>query len=549
MAKMAFTIPRNAALSRTDAWHTDRSAFSGISGRDTDVTSGNRFARLTATLARFRDDARGNVLMLVAAATIPLMAMIGAGVDMARAYTVQARLQQACDAASLAGRRAMLHDVIDDDVRTEANKFFNFNFPQRMYGTSGFSPVIERPSSGAVKITARTTLPTTVMKILGFQQLDIGTDCIASQDFINVDVMLVVDVTGSMNQTLPDGKKRIEALRAAVLALYDQLKPTQDFLEGHGYRLRYSILPYSQTVNVGKLLYAANTKYIRNPGRYTQMTCCTVSNGVYTIYANRSNGPTQTDGWFKSTWSGCIEERQTLATAGTTPTVAELADPRMKDLSINGAPDAGDPNSQWQPYDPSRETLNGDSSGEACPNAAALFKTWTRADLKTYVDGLAPVGATYHDVGMLWGARMLSASGPLAASPDAFNGMRTNKYMVFLTDGEMEPSYSAYSAYGFEIVDRRINGGGERSSYSTNESLNDQALTDRHNGRFRAACTAARNTPAQVYVIALAVGVTQPMNDCVNNNPDRVKTAANQSQLIAQFAQIGQDISELRLSQ
>ena len=71
-------------------------------------------------------DQRGNAMIIAAAAIIPIMATIGGGLDISRAYLVRARLNQACDAGALAGRRVMT----DEDIATatpEALKYFNFN--------------------------------------------------------------------------------------------------------------------------------------------------------------------------------------------------------------------------------------------------------------------------------------------------------------------------------------------------------------------------------------------------------------------------------------
>ena len=58
-------------------------------------------------LARLRRDKSGNTLAIAAAAFIPLVGIIGSGVDMSRLYIVKTRLQHACDAGALAGRKAM----------------------------------------------------------------------------------------------------------------------------------------------------------------------------------------------------------------------------------------------------------------------------------------------------------------------------------------------------------------------------------------------------------------------------------------------------------
>src|SRR5690349_5571340 len=52
-------------------------------------------------------DARANTLALMAMAVIPLAGMVGGGVDISRMYIVKTRLQHACDAGALAGRKTM----------------------------------------------------------------------------------------------------------------------------------------------------------------------------------------------------------------------------------------------------------------------------------------------------------------------------------------------------------------------------------------------------------------------------------------------------------
>src|SRR3546814_9758809 len=81
-------------------------------------------------------DQRGNAFMLTAAAVVPLIGIVGSAVDIGRAYMTQLRLQQACDAGVLAGRRAMAGGEYGDSAEGEANKMFNFNFPRSEEHTS-----------------------------------------------------------------------------------------------------------------------------------------------------------------------------------------------------------------------------------------------------------------------------------------------------------------------------------------------------------------------------------------------------------------------------
>ena len=55
-------------------------------------------------LSRLRTAEAGNTLAIGAAALLPLIGLVGGGVDMSRMYIVKTRLQHACDAGALAGR-------------------------------------------------------------------------------------------------------------------------------------------------------------------------------------------------------------------------------------------------------------------------------------------------------------------------------------------------------------------------------------------------------------------------------------------------------------
>ena len=61
----------------------------------------------------------------------------------------------------------------------------------------------------------------------------------------------------------------------------------------------------------------------------------------------------------------------------------------------------------------------------------------TIGDLETYLNSLSAVGlGTYHDVGMIWGARMISNAGVFADSPDTHANMPVARHIIFMTDGQ-----------------------------------------------------------------------------------------------------------------
>ncbi|WP_458225763.1 pilus assembly protein TadG-related protein [Sphingobium limneticum] len=204
-------------------------------------------------LRRLAGNQSGNVMAMVAAAIIPLAALIGGGLDMSRAYMARARMQQACDSAALAGRRAMTGSSMTAANIAEARKFFDFNFPQNTFQTADFVPVIQsKPGeTTTVQVSAESTMPTTLMKIFGYTTLPLSVTCESRFDIGNTDVMMVLDTTGSMASSISDGNggstTRLAALKQAVKDFYDTLGAGSDQTG----RIRYGFMPYSSTVNVG----------------------------------------------------------------------------------------------------------------------------------------------------------------------------------------------------------------------------------------------------------------------------------------------------------
>jgi Flp pilus assembly protein TadG len=649
--------------------------------------------RPTSWLARLARDQKGNTLALVGAALIPLTAMIGSGVDMSRAYMAKHRLQAACDAASLAGRRAMVNDTLDSNVTAEATKYFNFNFPQGSYGTTSFTPSVTKPSSGVVQVSAATAIPTVIMKLFGYTTLPIDVTCNASLNFVNTDVVLVLDVTGSMledvngNSTSVAADQKITALKDAVMALYDALAPVQTQLAANGLRLRYGVVPYSSTVNVGALIRAVNPDYIANNATYqsrvanytnatyigtpgtpeppvvqvfnggasisqsdcdkygrnvnfsgfsasvasgggppptatwarafsndesggvdwgysgatdtsgtsrscrrqyvetdtTYITDYTSSSWSYkeepvdvsqyklgntVAIASTNNGRTDLSGLYDPvelavagigvsttnvSWNGCIEERDTDDTisAASSYVIPALA----YDLNINLIP--SNDATRWKPRFPEIEyyrtgimslTSANTGSGEAvpaynawqvnaCPTAARRLATWVRGDLQSYVNSLVAQGSTYHDIGMIWGGRLISSGGIFADSADTFNGMPVTRHVIFMTDGDMQPTTTSYSAYGIEGIEKRVLG-----------TASSTELIARHNQRFKMVCNEVKGLNTSIWVIAFGTALTPELSECASN-ANQASTIANRNALIAKFTEIGNNIGALRLTQ
>ena len=224
-------------------------------------------------LARLRSDQSGNTMALMAAGLIPLTAMIGSGVDISRIYLAKTRLQQACDAGALAGRKKMgvtTWSASSYAARTAANNMFDANFA---VGQSGSEDRVRNytESGGTVTGTASVTMPMAVMKIFGNEATTIDVTCEAELAIPNTDVMFVLDTTGSMNQA-EDGSNnqtavelsnsKIVGLRQAVRCFYEALSKQNSAAdcgstpsgETQTAQIRFGFVPYAVNVNVGRLL-------------------------------------------------------------------------------------------------------------------------------------------------------------------------------------------------------------------------------------------------------------------------------------------------------
>lgn len=484
------------------------------------------FERLFRPLRSLLHNNRGNTAIIMAAALIPLLGLVGSGVDISRSYLVKAKLQSACDASALGARRAMAAATLDQFAIDEGKKFFDFNFPK---GTMNADPVALNIKANAtdistVDVTASTKVPTTIMKIFGISALAVTADCSADQDYVNNDVMMVLDVTGSMNcqagtnceyAATEQGGSRLSRLRNATGALYRALDGAK------GVRTRYGFMPYSMTINVGRNL---PTGSLLDPASYWQKKSNKWSQASVTHPA----------AWFANTWEGCVEERSTMSQGGGT-SVRISSDVAQSDIDTG----ASGTSTQWAPYDSA--STQGQSGfypnlTNFCPAPAKRLATFaSESAFQSEVNSaLAKVGGyTNHDLGIMWGMRFLSSTGLFASdNPTVYQQVPVGKHIIFLTDGVMTADAANYSSFGVPAAEDRMTGG--------------SSLVQRHKDRFLNACARARSMGATIWVIALDVQSPADISPCASGSDHFF--VSDGSDLDQVFTRIGKGIGRLRLT-
>ncbi|WP_397574660.1 TadE/TadG family type IV pilus assembly protein [Sphingorhabdus sp.] len=228
--------------------------------------------KVSGVMSRLLKNEEGNILLLFAVGVIPFFGLVGGGVDMSRIYLSQSRMQGACDAGALIGRKTMglgTWAANNNAANTLAEKLFDQNFPSGAYGTTGLDRSFAE-SNGKVTGTASVTVPLTLMRVVGQESQVINVICQAELRVPNTDVMFVLDTTGSMRDSLSGSSdSKIVGLQKAVKCFYEALakqnitdvmpsdcgetgNPTPSNLGN--VQLRFGFVPYAVNVNVGRLL-------------------------------------------------------------------------------------------------------------------------------------------------------------------------------------------------------------------------------------------------------------------------------------------------------
>lgn len=197
--------------------------------------------------ARFANAQRGNVALIFGIVMPCLLMVIVGGVDLQRASTVRANVQDALDAAALAAARSQ--HVAEEDLTRVGLAALKANlaaFPDielredlTHFKLDGTSIIVADTTVEVDAIMANIILPPYGQLMDDY--LPISTRSEVKRASENIEVALVLDVTGSMEGS------RLTALKAASADLVKIV--VQDVQTP--YTSRMSIIPYSVGVNLG----------------------------------------------------------------------------------------------------------------------------------------------------------------------------------------------------------------------------------------------------------------------------------------------------------
>ncbi|MDP1026435.1 pilus assembly protein [Sphingomonas sp. KR1UV-12] len=545
----------------------------------------------TTFLSRLRRDRRGNTLALVAAMILPITGIIGSGLDMARVYLVKTRLQQACDSGVLAGRRQMAGtSTLSTAVTTEVQKYAQFNFPQQAMDTTVYTiaPTLDA-ANDTINLTLNTRMNTALMRLFGIASVPVQVTCSAREDYANIDIVLVLDTTGSMackperddagcstyaNQSGVRGQtmtvngrtvtylkeetsggvniSRMQGLRTALSSLRDKMATIETQFASaptaQRKRVRFAIVPFSQMTNpgfstgaAGTTLYSRNPDWFNTQGTYKSIGVCGSGKNAY--YCYKSASVSHNSSWMSSTWDGCVEERGTSNTI--TPTSGHSIPNNLPsnayDLMFDSTPTT-DTATRFTVADPDAVS-EATTPQYACPKAMRELAPMLTSDYNSYftfANGFVANGGTYLDLGMLWAARLLSRNGMWATdNPVTYNGFKVQRYVILMTDGVMDISNTGYGAYAQEGQWQRTTNDGSAATANAN-----------HGTRWLMTCSALKNNMAtQIFVVSYSASssLTADIQSCSSGAGYAFK-ADSSAQLNSVFNTIADNIGALRLS-
>ena len=475
-------------------------------------------------LKKFIKNIKGNVSIAFAISAVPMVAVMGAGLDYAKGQQVNAHFQNMVDSAALAAAASQSESI--SELEAIVGDYISRNMKAKGKLST---PVVKvtKLEDGKLKVTIKSTLETSLIRVIGIDSFEVKAKSIVTREFGNVDVALVLDNTGSMSGS------RLTALKSAARDLVN----TMHDAKSEDSVMRVGIVPFSDYVNIG--LSRRNASWADIPDdvnrrerryrwnyRWTRYNCRWKYRSGYWYWRDgrrfyRSGYRYRSCQWrrgaryrqaywhyTRSIWYGCVASRNHPY---------NTQDIRS-DLKIPGV-------------------MNRRCSRELTPLTAdkdAIIREIGRMNAS---------GSTYIPAGLMWGWRVVSNAQPINASDglsddhdddgsddfDTGGTAKVNKSIVLMTDGEntRSPRYAQKDHQG--------------SSRSTSDRLTAEICRN----------IKASSDEITIYTVAFEVtdNATKNMLRSCATSPSHYFDATNSAKLAEAFEKIAKSLALLRISQ
>ena len=200
----------------------------------------------------------GTISLIFGCSVFVIMVAAGMGVDGIRAFRVASRAASAIDSAALAAAKAMNEDdsLTDAQIIQIAQQVYVANMSSFVrQGASSATPsvTVDRANS-RVAITSNLNVAMTLMRVIGVNAVQVPKTGSVTYAMKRVELAMVLDVTGSMNDPSSSGNPKITDSKLAAKDVVDILiKDGQPAVLA-----KIAIAPYSASLNVGTFAWSAS---------------------------------------------------------------------------------------------------------------------------------------------------------------------------------------------------------------------------------------------------------------------------------------------------
>ncbi len=354
---------------------------------------------------------RGAILPIFGIMVLFLVVVAGAAIDITRVVNAREKLSYALDAAALSVATDLSTSVM---TNSEIEQAIEDSFRANLAGEEFLDVAIENlaftvdSEAGTVTVTSSASLDNYFIDIGGYgasafgpETFSFGTNAQVSYSRFDVELALVVDVTGSMGWSIGSSSViRIDALREASESLVDILMPADSTPSTS--KVRISLVPYSQGVNLG-------------------------------TYANKVKG-----GEHYSVSGECVTERQDY----------DGNSVMLTDATYNYYQDASPP---------PLESFYGGGTSSCSSSSEMMPLTNDRDELLTAIRALDDRGGTAGQTGIIWGWNSISPNytnlWPADSAPEAYDNDDVLKFAIIMTDGDNNRYYEMEEISNWEEVE------------------------------------------------------------------------------------------------
>ena len=226
-------------------------------------------AAARAHFRRFRQGEDGSILIFGMVLFISVLLLVGVSLDVMRFETERTRAQYTLDRAVLAA--ADISQTVDAQVVVD--DYF------KKAGVEHFDPVAVATAGTynewkKVVGTLNFATDTWFMKMVGVEHLQAAAAATAEEKIGNVEISMVLDVSGSMNNTVYNDKGQNIGTRLSLMRPAAQEFVTTMFTNVSGAgtnqgKLSISLVPYAEQVNLGTTV----SSYFTLTSEHTKAAC------------------------------------------------------------------------------------------------------------------------------------------------------------------------------------------------------------------------------------------------------------------------------------